>query len=333
MSEQIAEVGRGVSLTYERLGGNDGTPLVLIPGLGQQLVAWPDGLCELFTERGYQVIRLDNRDVGGSTHAGFRPPAAQQMLFKRWDPAQYDLHDMAADTVGLLDALGLESAHLVGMSMGGMIAQTVAACYPRRVASLTSIMSTTGAARLGRPALSTWRRMFGRPARTRAEHVEASVRMYRHISSAGYPFDEAAVRATAGLSWDRDPRPAPGVGRQLAGILKSGDRTRELAAITAPTLVVHGDRDRMVHPTGGAATARAIAGARLHTVPGMGHDLPTGAWPVLVDLIDGHLRSTATRSAAATQSSAAAKDSTAKTNSSPVPNLSAAPRSADAPNL
>ncbi|MFI1917909.1 alpha/beta fold hydrolase [Nocardia sp. NPDC020380] len=321
MSEQIADVGRGVSLTYERLGGNDGTPLVLVPGLGQQLVAWPDGLCELFAERGYQVIRLDNRDVGGSTHAGFRPPAPQQMLFKRWDPAQYDLHDMAADTVGLLDALGLGAVHLVGMSMGGMISQTVAARYPQRVASLTSIMSTTGAARLGRPALSTWRRMFGRPARTRAEHVEASVRMYRHISSAGYPFDEAAVRATAGLSWDRDPRPAPGVGRQLAGILKSGDRTKELAAVTAPTLVVHGDRDMMVHPTGGAATARAIAGARLHTVPGMGHDLPAGAWPALVDLIDGHIGSTTGQSHTTTQSS------TATTNSS------AAPRSADAPNL
>ncbi|WP_067835251.1 alpha/beta fold hydrolase [Nocardia lijiangensis] len=296
MTAHLVDVGRGVRLAYQRLGDPEGTPLVLIAGLGQQMHAWPDGLCRLLTERGYSVLRFDNRDVGESTHGTFPPPSSLDFLRKRWHPAQYELRDMAADTIGLLDALDLDVVHLVGMSMGGMIAQTVAARHPQRVASLTSLMSTTGAPRVGRPALSTWRRMFGRPPRTRDEHVDAAVRMFRHIGSAGYPFDEAAVREAAAITWDRDPRPAAGVGRQLAGILLSGDRTRELAAVTAPTLVLHGDRDLMVAPTGGAVTARAIAGARLHTLTGMGHDLPEGVWPTLADLIDDHIRTAATRS-------------------------------------
>ncbi|MFE5288807.1 alpha/beta fold hydrolase [Nocardia sp. NPDC056611] len=294
MSERVAEVGRGITLTYERQGA--GVPLLLIAGLGQQKHEWHDGLVAQLVVRGYDVVRFDNRDVGTSTHAGFRPPGGLAMARKRWDAQQYDLGDMAADTAGLLDILGWRSAHLVGMSMGGMIAQTVAARHPERVSSLTSIFSTTGAPRVGRPAPSTWIRMFARPARTREEHVEAAVRMYRHIGSAGYPLDEPRIRATAGLTWDRDPRPAAGVGRQLAGILKSGDRTREVRTITAPTLVVHGDRDQMVNPTGGAVTAAAIAGARLHTVPGMGHDLPVALWPTFADLIDTHIRTVEFRS-------------------------------------
>ncbi|MET8777997.1 alpha/beta hydrolase [Nocardia sp. NPDC004654] len=296
MIEGRVDVGRGVHLAYQRLGDSEGTPIVLIAGLGQQLHIWPDGLCRLLTERGHPVLRFDNRDVGESTHLIFPPPGPLDFLRKRWHPEQYELGDLAADTVGLLDALDLGSVHLVGMSMGGMVAQTVAARYPERVASLISLMSTTGAPRVGRPALTTWRRMFGRPPSTRAEHVDAAVRMYRHIGSAGYPFDEAAVRAAAALVWDRDPRPAAGVGRQLAGILKSGDRTRELRAVTAPTLVLHGDRDLMVAPTGGAVTAGAIAGARLRTLTGLGHDLPEGIWPTLADLIDEHIRTAVTRS-------------------------------------
>ncbi|WP_328402486.1 alpha/beta fold hydrolase [Nocardia sp. NBC_00403] len=295
MSGQRVEVGRGVGLAYERLGAG-GVPVVLVAGLGQQLHDWPDGLCALLVARGYQVIRFDNRDVGHSTHLGFPPPGPVDFLRRHWHRDQYDLADMAADTVGLLDALELPSAHLIGMSLGGMIAQTVAARYPARVDSLTSIMSTTGAARLGRPAWSTWRLMFSRPARNRAEHIDQAVRIYRHISSTGYPFDESAVRAAAATTWDRDPAPAPGVGRQLAGILKSGDRTRELSAVTAPTLVLHGDRDLMVAPTGGTATANSIAGARLRTLPGMGHDLPAGVWPTLVDLLDDHIRTSEARS-------------------------------------
>ncbi|MFE3194211.1 alpha/beta fold hydrolase [Nocardia sp. NPDC059240] len=294
MSEQVAEVGRGIELTYERSGS--GVPLLLIAGLGQQKHEWHDGLVALLADRGYDVVRFDNRDVGRSTHARFRPPGPVDMLRKRWDPQQYDLGDLGLDTLGLLDVLGWNTAHLVGMSMGGMIAQTVAARYPARVSSLTSIFSTTGAARVGRPALSTWARMFGKPASTRDEHTDAAVKMYRHIGSAGYPFDENRIRATAGTTWDRDPRPAAGVGRQLAGIMKSGDRTAEVRTITAPTLVLHGDRDRMVNPTGGEVTAAAVSGARRHTLPGMGHDLPEALWPTLADLIDTHIRTAESRS-------------------------------------
>jgi pimeloyl-ACP methyl ester carboxylesterase len=289
MTERTADVGRGISLTYEEIGDGTAEPIVLVAGLGQQLHSWPTEFCEALAERGHRVIRFDNRDAGTSTHLPFRPATPTATLMRRWPPEQYDLTDMAADTVGLLDALGCERAHLVGVSMGGMIAQTVAALYPAQVRSLTSIMSTTGSRRVGRPALSTWRLISAPPGRTREDAVARAVRMFRHIGSSGFPFDEALVRERAGLSWDRDPSSA-GVGRQLGAIIRSGDRTPLLRRITAPTVVIHGDRDRMVNPTGGAATARAIHGARLETITGMGHDLPKNAWPTLLDLIDANTR-------------------------------------------
>ena len=290
MTEQTADVGRGISLVYERIGDTGAEPLVLVAGLGQQLHSWPDAFCKQLAERGFEVVRFDNRDAGRSTHPRFRPASLPAMFAGRFPPEQYDLKDMAADTVGLLDALDLETAHLVGVSMGGMISQTVAALHPVRVRTLTSIMSTTGSRLIGRPAFSTLRLMGAKPPKSREEAIESAVTMFRHISSHGFPFDEAWVREKAGIGWDRDPT-AGGVGRQLGAILKSGNRTAWLRKITAPTLVIHGDRDRMVHPTGGAATARAIPGARLETVPGMGHDLPEGAWPTILDLIDKHARS------------------------------------------
>lgn len=289
MTEQLVEVGRGISLAYEEIG--TGEPLVVVAGLGQQLHSWPTEFCESLAERGYRVIRFDNRDVGRSTHARFRPPGIGAILRRRWPSEQYDLTDMAEDTVGLLDVLNLETVHLVGVSMGGMIAQTVAAAHPTRVRTLTSIMSNTGAPWVGRPALSTWLLMGGKPAKTREEAQARAVRIFRHIGSHGFPFDEARIREMSGVGWDRDPSPA-GVARQLAAIFRSGDRTRQLRMIIAPTLVIHGDRDRMVHPSGGAATARAIAGSRLVSIAGMGHDLPRPAWPRLLDLIDSHARST-----------------------------------------
>ena len=301
MSEQQADVGRGVTLAYEQLGADDGEPVVLIAGLGMQLHSWAEEFIDLLVARGYRVIRFDNRDVGRSTHLGFPPPKPAAMMRRRWDPRQYDLGDLAADTVGLLEALDIASAHVVGISMGGMIAQAVAARFPDRVRSLTSIMSTSGARKVGRPALSTWRLMLARPARDRAEFADRAVRMFRHIGSVGYPFDEAMVRARAGLAWDRDPSPGAGVTRQLAAIFKSGDRTRELRGVTAATLVIHGDRDLMVNPTGGVSTAAAIPGARLETIRGMGHDLPRGAWPALVDLIDSHIQTASARSIDASQ--------------------------------
>jgi pimeloyl-ACP methyl ester carboxylesterase len=287
MNEQVVDVGRGISLAYEEIG--EGEPLVLVAGLGQQLLSWPIDFCSALAERGFRVIRFDNRDMGHSTHMGYRPPKPAEIMLRRWPAEQYDLSDMAADTVGLLDALDLADAHFVGVSMGGMIAQTVASRYPDRVRTLTSIMSNTGARKVGRPALSTWLLMASKPGRTRVEAQDRAVRVFRHIGSHGFPFNEAFVRELAGTSWDRD-QSAAGVARQLAAIFRSGDRTAGLRAVTAPTLVIHGDRDRMVHPTGGAATRRAITGARLETIIGMGHDLPRAAWPRLLDLIDNHAR-------------------------------------------
>lgn len=288
-SEHFADVGRGIRLCYERIGDPAGEPILLIAGLGQQLHAWPDEFCADLAARGYSVVRFDNRDAGRSTHLPYQPPGPVAMFLKRFGPHQYHLGDMARDVMGLLDALGLDSAHVAGMSLGGMIAQTLAAHAPWRVRSLASVMSTTGAPKIGRPALSTWRHLLGQAPATRGEAIDQELTIYRHIGSHGFPLDERWIRATAGRAWGRDPEPA-GADRQLAAIFASGDRTRELAAITAPAVVIHGDRDLMVHPTGGTATAAAIPGARLETIPGMGHDLPRGAWPRLVDLIDANAR-------------------------------------------
>jgi pimeloyl-ACP methyl ester carboxylesterase len=289
--EQFVPVGRGITLCYQQFGDPADPPLILIAGLGQQLHSWPEGLVLELVTRGFHVTRFDNRDAGRSTHAAFRAPHPVAILRGGNDSRQYRLEDMARDTVGLLDALGCTDAHLVGVSMGGMIAQTVAAHHPGRVRTLTSIMSTTGAPRIGRPAPSTWlRRAVARRPRTRDEAMANAVKTFRHIGSRGFPFDEAWVRQKAGTDWARDPGAARGLARQLAGIFASGDRTAALHAIDVPTLVIHGDRDRMVDPTGGVATAAAIPGARLVTIPGMGHDLPRGAWPQLVELIAQHAK-------------------------------------------
>ncbi len=283
-AEQVADVGNGIQLCFQRIGDPAGDPLLLIAGLGQQLHTWPDGFCALLADRGFSVIRFDNRDVGRSTHMTFPPPGTVAMLSGRARPEQYRIVDLAEDAVGLLDALEIPVAHVVGASMGGMIAQTVAARHPDRVRSLTSIMSNTGARRIGRPALSTYLRMGARPPKTREQAGERAVRFFRHIGSYGFPYDSVWVREAAERAWDRDAD-SGGVARQLAAILASGDRTSEVRRITAPTVVVHGDRDRMVHPSGGRATAAAIPGARLETIVGMGHDLPAGAWTRLAEII------------------------------------------------
>jgi pimeloyl-ACP methyl ester carboxylesterase len=288
--EQLQDVGRGVQLCWTAAGDPADPPLLLVCGLGQQLVTWPPQLIDGLVGAGLRVVCFDNRDIGRSTHLrSVPPPSTSRLLTGRFVPQQYTLADLADDAAALLDALELAPAHVVGVSMGGMIAQTLAARRPDAVRSLTSIMSTTGARRVGRPAKSTLRLMLSRPAVEREQAIERSVAMFRHIGSSGFPFDEQFVRTIAGLAYDRGHDPA-GTGRQLAAILKSGDRTAQLASITAPTLVLHGDRDRMVHPTGGAATAAAIPGARLETIPGMGHDLPVGAIPRIVELIAQHVR-------------------------------------------
>jgi pimeloyl-ACP methyl ester carboxylesterase len=306
--EEILDVGRGVTLCCQRFGDPADPPLLLIMGLGQQLHAWPDEFCETLAASNLHVVRFDNRDVGRSWHAPNRPPRRPQFVTRRFDADQYDLHDMARDTVGLLDALEWGSAHLVGISMGGMIAQTVAALFPQYVRSLVSMSSSTGARRAGWPAPTTLRLLFSPPARDRDVAAERAVVMWRHVGSHGFPIDEAASRELASSSFDRDPRAAAGVARQLAAILKSGDRTRELRSITAPTLVIHGDRDRMVHPSGGRATAAAIPGARAVTIKGLGHDLPRGAWPRFVELITEHIAQAERTRAGATAGNATAAE-------------------------
>jgi pimeloyl-ACP methyl ester carboxylesterase len=288
-SERFAKVGRGITLCYESFGDPADPPILLIQGLGTQMIGWPESLIERLVDTGYHVVRFDNRDNGRSTRIGIRPPRTWQLGVRRFDADQYTLTDMARDTAGLIDALELEPVHAVGVSMGGMIAQTLAAQYPERVRSLTSMMSSTGARGKGRPAPSTMRMLVQPMARTEDEMVERFVGMFRHIGSRGFPIDDDMIRDLAHRSFQRGFHPA-GTGRQLGAILKSGDRTRELATITAPTLVVHGDHDPMVHPSGGAATAAAIPGARLETIHGMGHDLPEGAMEQIAGLISEHAR-------------------------------------------
>ena len=286
--ERLIDVGRGVQLCAQSFGDESAPPVVLIAGLGQQLLSWPDDLCGHLLDRGLRVVRFDNRDIGRSSLATAPAPSPVQLLRRRFSPQQYDLGDMAADTAGLLRGLEIDRAHVVGVSMGGMIAQTLAARNPEAVQSLVSIMSNTGARGAGGPARSTWLRLAKPPATDREGAIQRTVEMFRHIGSHGFPFDEADVRARAEIAYERghDPR---GVGRQLAAIMKSGDRTAEVRRIAAPTLVIHGDRDRMVDPSGGVATAAAIAGARHETIHGMGHDLPAGARKQLADLIAEHV--------------------------------------------
>jgi pimeloyl-ACP methyl ester carboxylesterase len=288
VSEELVEVGRGVTLCCERFGDPSDPPLLLIAGLGQQLLSWPESFCDALVDRRLHVVRLDNRDIGRSWHARTPPPSRGQLLTRRFHEDQYDLSDMAADTAGLIDALDLRPAHIVGISMGGMIGQMLAANHPKHVRSLVSMLSTTGATRAGWVSPSTLRLLFRPPARTADEAAERAATMWRHIGSHGFPFEEERVRDLARRSFNRDPRAAAGVGRQIGAIGKSGDRTGALRQIAAPTLVIHGDRDRMVHPSGGSATAGAIPGARLVTIEGLGHDLPSGAFEQLVRLISAH---------------------------------------------
>ena len=294
-TDRFVDLPAGPRLCYRLDGPDDGTPLLLIAGLGLDLTSWPQRMVDGFAERGFRVVRPDNRDAGRSSRIGNPPPGRLRQLLVRPRPDAYDLADMAADTVGLLDALGIERVHLLGMSMGGMIAQTVAARHPARVLSLTSVFSTTGHRRVGQPARSTLLRLAKSPARTVEESVERHLAMLGHIGSTVFPPDEEHERAWATAVWDRcgGPRAGAAVARQIGAIQAAGDRTAELARITAPTLVVHGDRDLMVDPTGGRATADAIPGARHVEVAGMGHHLAPGVVDRLVELTTDLARTTA----------------------------------------
>jgi pimeloyl-ACP methyl ester carboxylesterase len=275
----------GIDIAYERLGDPDAPPLLLMMGLGAQLVSWPEGFCDELLGRGLQLVRIDHRDAGESTHlrdAG-TPDFAAAMRGDN-SSAAYTLSDMAADAVGLLDALGLERVHLVGASMGGFIAQMIAIEHPRRVRSLTSMMATTGAPSVGQPHPEALRAMAGPPMTTRDEVIERALQVYRAVGSPGYPADVEAIRARTGRAYDRAYDPA-GVVRQAVAVLATGDRTAGLRGLDVPALVVHGGEDRLCDVSGGRATAAAIPGARLLVLDGMGHDLPRALWPRLAEAI------------------------------------------------
>ena len=282
--EELFAPANGIRLCYQEMGDPDGDPLLLVMGLATQMIAWPEELCEMLAERGYRVVRFDNRDIGRSTKikaAGL--PGKLEMLTGRGEPP-YLLRDMAADTFGLMDHLGIDSAHLVGASMGGMIVQTAAIENPDRVRSIVSIMSTTGSRRVGHPSYRTFGLMLGRPPREREAAIERVIKTFKTIGSPGYPFDEERIREIAGRSFDRGHSPA-GIARQLHAITASGDRTKALHELELPALVIHGKKDMLVNPSGGRATAKAIPGARLRMIEGMGHDLPRALWPEFADEI------------------------------------------------
>jgi len=283
MGEAIARVGE-LDICYETFGVASDPAMLLIMGLGTQMVAWHDAFCEQLAARGFFVIRHDNRDSGRSTHLdGAKTPSLWDLLTRSTDSA-YTLAEMAGDSVGVLDALGIEQAHIIGASMGGMIAQTVAIRYPERTLSLVSIMSNTGARFSGQPAVSLYAVLLKPAPRDREAFIQHAVDMFTKIGGSGYEPDVEDLRTIATTSYDRghDPR---GSQRQLAAIVADRDRSPALAHVKVPTTVIHGADDKLVRPSGGRATAKAIPGAKLVEIAGMGHGLPRGAWPQIIDAI------------------------------------------------
>jgi pimeloyl-ACP methyl ester carboxylesterase len=282
MSEQFADVGP-VTLCYETFGDPADPALLLIMGLGTQMIAWRDDFCRTLVDRGFFVIRYDNRDSGRSTKLEGRPPNLPELITRKPRKLAYSLAEMADDAIGLLDHLGIERAHVVGASMGGMIAQHLGFRYPGRVLSITSIMSGAGGRVAGAPRLSIIPLFLSKPSGGKEDYVERGVKLFKAIGSPKY-FDEQNVREIADLSWERGVN-FSGTGRQLAAIVADGNRTSRLKRITAPTLVIHGKNDKLATPSGGRAVAKAIPGAKLLELDGMGHDLPRQLWPQIVDAI------------------------------------------------
>jgi pimeloyl-ACP methyl ester carboxylesterase len=275
----------GIELEYESLGSADDPALVLIMGLGAQLIDWPQEFCEQLVERGFRVIRFDNRDSGLSGGFDeFGPPDLAAILGGDASGAPYLLSDLAADTAGLLDALGLDAAHIVGASLGGMIAQQFTIDHPERVRSLCSIMSLTGDPSVGQttPEASV---VLGRPpAANRDEAIANGVANSRVIGSPGFAIAEEELLRRAAAKYDRAYRPL-GTLRQYVAALASPDRTSALRGVTVPTVVIHGDSDPLIDVSGGRATAAAVPGAELMIIEGLGHDLPRELWPEVVDAI------------------------------------------------
>lgn len=286
----------GLALAYETSGDPGAVPLVLVMGLGMPLVLWPDAFVDGLAASGFHVVRFDNRDCGhsGKVHGGRLPSiplAIGRALVRLRVRAPYTLDDMAADTVGLLDALGLARAHLVGVSMGGMIAQAMAVRYPQRVTSLTSIMSSSGNPRVSLGKMSAVRAILRRPddPSDLAAVIARLVHVFGVIGSPGFPTDAELLRRNCERVARRGYYPA-GTARQLLAMLASGDRRRDLAKIRAPALVIHGTHDPLLPAAAGSDTARHIPGAKLMLIDGMGHDLPPSLVPRLVTAIAEHCR-------------------------------------------
>ena len=275
----------GIEIAYEEFGDRGAPPLVLVMGLGTQMLAWPDELCTDLAERGHHVVRFDNRDVGASTHLrGVRAPHVAQVVAKRRRPP-YTIDDMADDVIGLIDALDLGSVHLVGASLGGFIAQTAAIRRPESLRSLTLIMTSSGSRLVGQadPRL-LGQLLKGRVANDREEASAAVLDTFRVIGSKGFALDEERLRDVGGRSFDRGYDPG-GYRRQLAAVVAQPNRTDQLKRLRLPTLVMHGLHDPLVASSGGIALARAIRGARFVGFQGMGHDLPRELWPEFADHI------------------------------------------------
>lgn len=275
----------GLTIAYETFGSPGDPPMLMVMGLGTQMIAWPDELCRALADRGHFVVRYDNRDVGLSTHLTDAPaPTLSRILLRRGRPP-YTIDDMADDAAGLVDALGLGSAHVVGASMGGFIAQSLAIRAPSRVRSLTLMMTSSGSPLVGHPRPRLFVLLLRRRvAADRLGAVESALETFRIIGSQGYAFDEEYLRDVAGRSWDRGYDP-PGYLRQLAAVMGQSNRARQLPRIDVPTVVLHGLHDPLVNVSGGLALARAVPGARFVGFAGMGHDLPRALWPRFVDEI------------------------------------------------
>lgn len=283
MTEKIAHVN-DIDICYETFGESTGRPLLLVQGAIGQMIWWDTRLLEQLVDRGFYVIRFDNRDSGRSTQ--FTQPASPIKVLLRLQRPPYLLRDFAADAVGLLDHLDVPAAHVMGPSMGGMITQTIAIEYPSRVLSLSSIMSTTGNLRVGYPTKPAAINLVRKAPHDREAYIARIVKMQRDASSPRFPFDGNALHELITRSADRGMSPE-GAMRQAAAVLGSGDRTDDLRRLDVPAFVVHGLADPYLHYSGGSATAKAIPGAELLLIPGMGHDLPAQIWP---DLVDGVVR-------------------------------------------
>ncbi len=284
----------GIRIAYDEFGDPKAPAILLIMGLGTQMIAWPVPFCQALADSGFRVVRFDNRDIGLSTKFERAAPvnvaaSFARALIGRTVEAPYKLDDMAADAVGLMDALDIERAHVVGASMGGMIAQIVAAKHRGRTRSLVSIMSSSGDPKLPAARAKASAAMLApRPdGKDRERVIKHGMKIYRTIGSPGFPTSDAELRAKIELAVDRSYYPV-GVGRQMVAILASGSRVDLLRTIDAPTLVLHGADDPLVPVEAGMDTARQVPGARLKIIPGMGHDLAPGLVPILAEAIVDH---------------------------------------------